>query len=147
MFVGNTKGGTHPPCFHPSTSEMSSLRRHVLQNPDILQQMLEDSTWFARDFAGLEFTLISTFTTKAVLGLKGKIQISTLFSGWVVHGPPFPGFFVDSFICGLRQSPAMQSLLNDHDFMRSLLKMDPRLSKVELGSFDESKNVIFSDFG
>ena len=24
----------------------------------------------------------------------------------------------------------MQSLLNDHDFMRSLLKMDPRLSKA-----------------
>ena len=41
----------------------------------------------------------------------------------------------------------MQSLLNDHDFMRSLLKMDPRLSKVELGSFDESKNDIFPDFG
>ena len=30
----------------------------------------------------------------------------------------------------LCQSPAMQSLLNDHDFMRSLLKMDPRLSKA-----------------
>ena len=68
-------GRIHHGCFHPSTSEMSSLRRHVLQNPDILQQMLEDSTWFARDFAGLEFTLISTFLTKAVLGLKGKIQI------------------------------------------------------------------------
>ena len=25
----------------------------------------------------------------------------------------------------------MQSLLNDHDFMRSLLKMDPRLSKAD----------------
>merc|ERR1711948_109846 len=28
------------------------------------------------------------------------------------------------------ESPAMQSLLNDHDFLRSLLKMDPRLTKV-----------------
>ena len=38
-----------------------------------------------------------------------------------------------------RQSPAMQSLLNDHDFMRSLLKMDPRLSKVGVGGgFEES---------
>lgn len=49
-------------------SQLGALQRHVLQNPDILQQMLE--------------------------------------------------------------SPAMQSLLNDHDFMRSLLKMDPRLSKL-----------------
>jgi len=48
--------------------QLGALQRHVLQNPDILQQMLE--------------------------------------------------------------SPAMQSLLNDHDFMRSLLKMDPRLSKL-----------------
>mmetsp|Transcript_88753 Transcript_88753/g.249986 ORF Transcript_88753/g.249986 Transcript_88753/m.249986 type:complete len:463 (-) Transcript_88753:126-1514(-) len=28
------------------------------------------------------------------------------------------------------ESPAMQSLLNDHDFLRSLLKMDPRLTKA-----------------
>jgi len=48
--------------------QLGGLQRHVLQNPDILQQMLE--------------------------------------------------------------SPAMQSLLNDHDFMRSLLKMDPRLTKL-----------------
>lgn len=48
--------------------QLGALQRHVLQNPDILQQMLE--------------------------------------------------------------SPAMQSLLNDHDFLRSLLKMDPRLSKL-----------------
>jgi len=48
--------------------QLGALQRHVLQNPDILQQMLE--------------------------------------------------------------SPAMQSLLNDHDFMRSLLKMDPRLAKL-----------------
>mmetsp|Transcript_72791 Transcript_72791/g.117337 ORF Transcript_72791/g.117337 Transcript_72791/m.117337 type:complete len:453 (+) Transcript_72791:55-1413(+) len=49
-------------------TQLGALQRHVLQNPDILQQMLE--------------------------------------------------------------SPAMQSLLNDHDFMRSLIKMDPRLAKL-----------------
>jgi len=48
--------------------QLGGVQRHVLQNPDILQQMLE--------------------------------------------------------------SPAMQSLLNDLDFLRSLLKMDPRLSKL-----------------
>eukprot|EP00929_Paragymnodinium_shiwhaense_P013133 TRINITY_DN120999_c0_g1_i1.p1 TRINITY_DN120999_c0_g1~~TRINITY_DN120999_c0_g1_i1.p1 ORF type:complete len:440 (-),score=152.70 TRINITY_DN120999_c0_g1_i1:216-1535(-) len=47
---------------------LGALQRHVLANPDILQQMLE--------------------------------------------------------------SPAMQSLLNDHDFLRSLIKMDPKLGKV-----------------
>jgi len=51
--------------------QLGGLQRHVLQNPDILQQMLE--------------------------------------------------------------SPAMQSLLNDHDFMRCLLKMDPRLTKLMEG--------------
>lgn len=54
--------------------QLGGLQRHVLQNPDILQQMLE--------------------------------------------------------------SPAMQSLLNDHDFLRSLLKMDPRLSKLIEGCPD-----------
>jgi len=49
-------------------SELSSLQRHVLRNPDILQQMLE--------------------------------------------------------------SPAMQSLLNDFDFMRGLLKTDARLNRL-----------------
>lgn len=49
-------------------AQLGSLQRHVLTNPDILQQMLE--------------------------------------------------------------SPAMQSLLNDCDFMRSLLKMDPRTQKL-----------------
>jgi len=48
--------------------QLAALQRHVLANPDILQQMLE--------------------------------------------------------------SPAMQGLLNDHDFLRSLLNMDPRLKKV-----------------
>jgi ubiquilin len=48
--------------------QLGAVQRHVLANPDILQQMLE--------------------------------------------------------------SPAMQSLLNDLDFLRSLLKMDPRLSKL-----------------
>jgi len=48
--------------------QLAALQRHVLANPDILQQMLE--------------------------------------------------------------SPAMQGLLNDHDFLRSLLSMDPRLKKV-----------------
>jgi ubiquilin len=47
---------------------LGTVQRHVLANPDILQQMLE--------------------------------------------------------------SPAMQSLLNDHDFLRSLLKMDPRHTKL-----------------
>jgi len=49
-------------------SQLASLQRHVLQNPDILQQMLE--------------------------------------------------------------SPAMQSLLNDFDFMRGLIKTDPRLNNL-----------------
>jgi len=49
-------------------SQLGALQRHVLQNPDILQQMLE--------------------------------------------------------------SPSMQSLLNDLDFLRSLLKMDPRTSQL-----------------
>jgi ubiquilin len=49
-------------------SHLGTVQRHVLSNPDILQQMLE--------------------------------------------------------------SPAMQSLLNDHDFLRSLLKMDPRHIKL-----------------
>jgi len=48
--------------------QLGAVQRHVLANPDILQQMLE--------------------------------------------------------------SPAMQSLLNDWDFLRSLLKMDPRLNKL-----------------
>lgn len=59
--------------------QLAALQRHVLQNPDILQQMLE--------------------------------------------------------------SPAMQSLLNDHDFMRSLLKMDPRLAKL-LDNCDELQQML-----
>jgi len=70
-------GGDGPEGIDISTipSQLGALQRHVLNNPDILQQMLE--------------------------------------------------------------SPAMQSLLNDHDFMRSLLKMDPRLTKL----FDSSPEL------
>jgi len=39
------------------------------------------------------------------------------------------------------ESPAMQSLLNDLDFLRSLLKMDPRLSKL-LESCPELQNML-----
>jgi len=59
--------------------QLGAVQRHVLANPDILQQMLE--------------------------------------------------------------SPAMQSLLNDLDFLRSLLKMDPRLSKL-LESCQELQNML-----
>lgn len=59
--------------------QLGAVQRHVLVNPDILQQMLE--------------------------------------------------------------SPAMQSLLNDLDFLRSLLKMDPRLSKL-LERCPELQNML-----
>mmetsp|Transcript_115656 Transcript_115656/g.360235 ORF Transcript_115656/g.360235 Transcript_115656/m.360235 type:complete len:429 (-) Transcript_115656:57-1343(-) len=62
--------------------QLAHLQRHVLQNPDILQQMLE--------------------------------------------------------------SPAMQSLLNDHDFMRSLVKMDPRLQKL-LDGCPELNQMLHED--
>merc|ERR1711924_74505 len=39
------------------------------------------------------------------------------------------------------ESPAMQSLLNDLDFLRSLLKMDPRLSKL-LDSCPELQTML-----
>jgi ubiquilin len=70
LLHGQTAGGDGPEGLDITAipPQLGALQRHVLQNPDILQQMLE--------------------------------------------------------------SPAMQSLLNDHDFMRSLLKMDPRLSKM-----------------
>lgn len=64
-FDGEGPGGFDISTIPP---QLSTVQRHVLNNPDILQQMLE--------------------------------------------------------------SPAMQSLLNDLDFLRSLLKMDPRLSKL-----------------
>eukprot|EP00927_Polykrikos_kofoidii_P029639 TRINITY_DN25604_c0_g1_i1.p1 TRINITY_DN25604_c0_g1~~TRINITY_DN25604_c0_g1_i1.p1 ORF type:complete len:439 (+),score=98.20 TRINITY_DN25604_c0_g1_i1:132-1448(+) len=64
--------------------QLGALQRHVLANPDILQQMLE--------------------------------------------------------------SPAMQSLLNDHEFLRSLLKMDPRLTKVFESSPELSHMLADSDF-
>lgn len=65
-------------------SQLAALQRHVLQNPDILQQMLE--------------------------------------------------------------SPAMQSLLNDHDFMRSLLKMDPKLAKILDGAPDLNSMMHDKEF-
>mmetsp|Transcript_56578 Transcript_56578/g.143156 ORF Transcript_56578/g.143156 Transcript_56578/m.143156 type:complete len:448 (-) Transcript_56578:64-1407(-) len=70
LLHGTTAGGDAPEGLDITSipPQLGALQRHVLQNPDILQQMLE--------------------------------------------------------------SPAMQSLLNDHDFMRSLLKMDPRLAKM-----------------
>lgn len=70
LLHSQTAAGDGPAGVDISTipSQLGALQRHVLQNPDILQQMLE--------------------------------------------------------------SPAMQSLLNDHDFMRSLLKMDPRLTDL-----------------
>lgn len=70
LLHGQAAGGDGPSGVDISQipPQLGALQRHLLQNPDILQQMLE--------------------------------------------------------------SPAMQSLLNDHDFMRSLLKMDPRLSKL-----------------
>merc|ERR1719265_2429847 len=71
LLHGNAAGeGEGPQGFDISSipPQLSTVQRHVLNNPDILQQMLE--------------------------------------------------------------SPAMQSLLNDLDFLRSLLKMDPRLSKL-----------------
>jgi len=71
--VGDAEGVTGVD-ISQTPSQLGALQRHVLQNPDILQQMLE--------------------------------------------------------------SPAMQSLLNDHDFMRSLLKMDPRLAKILDGAPD-----------
>jgi len=64
--------------------QLGALQRHVLANPDILQQMLE--------------------------------------------------------------SPAMQSLLNDHDFLRSLLKMDPRLTKVFEGCPDLAAMLADGEF-
>mmetsp|Transcript_7635 Transcript_7635/g.16734 ORF Transcript_7635/g.16734 Transcript_7635/m.16734 type:complete len:470 (-) Transcript_7635:24-1433(-) len=74
LLHGNGSGGEGPEGLDITTipSQLGALQRHVLQNPDILQQMLE--------------------------------------------------------------SPAMQSLLNDHDFLRSLLKMDPKLRKMFEGS-------------
>jgi len=71
LLHGNAAGETEGPGgFDISTipPQLAAVQRHVLANPDILQQMLE--------------------------------------------------------------SPAMQSLLNDLDFLRSLLKMDPKLSKL-----------------
>merc|ERR1712054_20904 len=71
LLRGNAAGENEgPQGFDISTipPQLGAVQRHVLANPDILQQMLE--------------------------------------------------------------SPAMQSLLNDLDFLRSLLKMDPRLSKL-----------------
>mmetsp|Transcript_77319 Transcript_77319/g.145819 ORF Transcript_77319/g.145819 Transcript_77319/m.145819 type:complete len:447 (+) Transcript_77319:175-1515(+) len=70
LLHGSASDGEGPGGFDISTipPQLSAVQRHVLNNPDILQQMLE--------------------------------------------------------------SPAMQSLLNDLDFLRSLLKMDPRLSKL-----------------
>lgn len=64
--------------------ELGAVQRHVLQNPDILQQMLE--------------------------------------------------------------SPAMQSLLNDHDFLRSLLKMEPRITKLMDSSPDLAGMLNDPDF-
>jgi ubiquilin len=64
--------------------QLAALQRHVLANPDILQQMLE--------------------------------------------------------------SPAMQGLLNDHDFLRSLLQMDPRLKKVFEGSQELRDMLSDSEF-
>lgn len=70
LLHGSANDGEGPGGYDISTipPQLSAVQRHVLNNPDILQQMLE--------------------------------------------------------------SPAMQSLLNDLDFLRSLLKMDPRLSKL-----------------
>jgi ubiquilin len=71
LLHGSAAGETDGPGgFDISTipPQLGAVQRHVLANPDILQQMLE--------------------------------------------------------------SPAMQSLLNDWDFLRSLLKMDPRLNKM-----------------
>lgn len=65
-------------------AQLSALQRHVLANPDILQQMLE--------------------------------------------------------------SPAMQSLLNDHEFLRSLLKMDPRLTKLFENSPELSNMLMDGEF-
>lgn len=64
--------------------QLAALQRHVLANPDILQQMLE--------------------------------------------------------------SPAMQSLLNDHEFLRSLLKMDPRLQKLFDNSPELTNMLMDTDF-
>merc|ERR1711871_234756 len=64
--------------------QLGGVQRHVLQNPDILQQMLE--------------------------------------------------------------SPAMQSLLNDHEFLRSLLKMDPRLTKLFENSQELSGMLMDAEF-
>lgn len=70
LLHAQTAGGEGPQGIDITTipPQLGALQRHVLQNPDILQQMLE--------------------------------------------------------------SPAMQSLLNDHDFLRSLLRMDPKVSKL-----------------
>mmetsp|Transcript_53083 Transcript_53083/g.153072 ORF Transcript_53083/g.153072 Transcript_53083/m.153072 type:complete len:441 (+) Transcript_53083:74-1396(+) len=86
LLHGQGAGGDGPEGIDISAipSQLGALQRHVLQNPDILQQMLE--------------------------------------------------------------SPAMQSLLNDHDFLRSLLKMDPRLTKLFEGSEDLSNMMHDVDF-
>lgn len=86
LLHGNAAGGEGPEGVDITTipSQLGALQRHVLQNPDILQQMLE--------------------------------------------------------------SPAMQSLLNDHDFLRSLLKMDPRLTKLFDGSPELSNMLHDQDF-
>jgi len=71
LLHGNAAGEGEGPAGYDISSippQLGAVQRHVLANPEILQQMLE--------------------------------------------------------------SPAMQSLLNDLDFLRSLLKMDPRLSKL-----------------
>merc|ERR1719265_2492169 len=71
LLHGNAAGEGEGPQGYDISSippQLGAVQRHVLANPDILQQMLE--------------------------------------------------------------SPAMQSLLNDLDFLRSLLKMEPRLSKL-----------------
>merc|ERR1719476_407602 len=79
LLHGSAAGETDGPGgFDISTipPQLGAVQRHVLANPDILQQMLE--------------------------------------------------------------SPAMQSLLNDWDFLRSLLKLEPKLSKLFAGSAELS---------
>merc|ERR1740129_2042036 len=44
------------------------------------------------------------------------------------------------------ESPAMQSLLNDHDFLRSLVKMEPRLTKLMDSSPDLAAMLNDPDF-
>jgi len=82
LLHGNAAGEGEGPAGYDISSippQLGAVQRHVLANPEILQQMLE--------------------------------------------------------------SPAMQSLLNDLDFLRSLLKMDPRLSKL-LENCPELQNML-----